>query len=48
MKENWIIFLETVVVCGNYYHNTIDLSLEQQQDIKDLIGIENDGIDNLI
>jgi ribosome-binding ATPase YchF (GTP1/OBG family) len=40
--------LEMAIVCGNYYHSTINLSPEEQQDILALIGLENDGLDNLV
>ena len=40
--------LPMAIVCGNYYHSTIDLSPEEQKEIKDLIGIEDDGIENLV
>jgi GTP-binding protein YchF len=40
--------LPMVVVCGNYYHSTINLSPEEQAEILQLIGLDNDGVDDLV
>lgn len=40
--------LSMTIVCGNYFHSTVNLSHEEKNDILSLIGLENDGIDNLI
>jgi GTP-binding protein YchF len=40
--------LSMTIVCSNYYHSTVDLSPQEKSEILNLIGIDNDGIDDLI
>jgi GTP-binding protein YchF len=40
--------LEMAIVCGNYYHSTANLAQEEQEEVLSLIGISNDGLDNLV
>ena len=40
--------VEVQIICGNFFHSTLGMSEDEKETMLSIVGIENDGVDNLV